>query len=132
MIHMQKSKTITINEKEVEIKKIPIGKFADLMMVIDKLPNTVMDILSQDGVKDINNLSNAEMLGKIPKLLAKSQDEVFNLVSVASGVPKKEFKEMDPEEFLDVLETLIEVNNIQTLIDRVKNLKVAFQTKMEQ
>ncbi|WP_373892769.1 hypothetical protein [Virgibacillus sp. CBA3643] len=138
---MKKSKTITLTEVEVDeqgeevevqkeytIKKIPVGKFAELMLAIDKLPSLVLNTL--DGA-DLENLTQQDMLLKLPKLLAGAQDEIFSLTSVASDVETKEIAEFDIEEFIQLIETIIEVNNISAIIERVKGLgkKVKAQAK---
>lgn len=114
---MKKSTKVNINGTEMTIQKIPIGKFAELMMAVEKLPGAIFEVVSVD---EIENLDTKILLNKLPQLLAKAQDEIFNLVSVASGIEKIE--NLSFEEFVDVVTAIVEVNNIQVIVNKLKNL----------
>ncbi|MFB4472140.1 hypothetical protein ACDI16_04185 [Oceanobacillus caeni] len=105
--------------EEVTIKKIPVGKFAELMLAVKKLPNLVMANITAE---DLENVNAELMLTKLPVLVAGAQDEIFKLTSVASGITKKEIEQLDFEEFFQVVEAILEVNNIKAIIEQVKNL----------
>ncbi|AIF45434.1 MULTISPECIES: hypothetical protein [Virgibacillus] len=122
---MAKSKKIKLNGEQVEIKKIPIGKFSELMLAIDNLPSLVSEAIS---FEELENLNNEILLTKLPTLLAKAQDDIFKLVSVASGV--ENIEELDFEEFFDVVTTVIELNNIQAIVSKVKNLGKVLKAKV--
>jgi hypothetical protein len=123
---MNKSKTITIKEQDVEIKKMAVGQFAKLMLAIEKLPDIVLKNFSLEEAQkmDINSL-----LVKLPNVLASSQDELFKVVEVASGIKKKNIEELDYEEFIDVISAIFELNNFQSIVAKVKNLKQVLQSK---
>ena len=125
---MKKSKTININGVKVEIKKIPIGKFAELMMAVDKLPSIVTNAVSLDELENIN----AQLLfSKLPSILANAQNELFKLVSVASGIVVEDISEVDIEEFIDIILAVLEINNIQGIVNKVKNFKKVLQEKVK-
>lgn len=123
---MKKTKTITLNEQEYTIKKIPVGKFAQLMLAVDKLPSIVMNTLEGE---DLQNMNQQQLMMKVPRLLASSQDEIFNLVSVASGVEAKEMADFDIEEFIQLIEAIIEVNNVSAIVERVQGLGKTVQAQ---
>ncbi|MCR1833131.1 hypothetical protein NSA56_01805 [Oceanobacillus caeni] len=125
---MKKEKVITINEKEVTIKKIPVGKFAELMLAVKKLPSLLMANLTVD---ELENVNAQVMLTKFPTLMADAQDEIFKLTSVASGITKKEIEQLDFEEFFQVVEAILEVNNIKAIIEQVKNLGKVLQKQAQ-
>lgn len=122
---MKASKNLMLQGQEVEITKISIGKFAELMMAIEKLPSIVSKSISMD---ELENLNNEVLLTKLPTLLANAQDEIFKLVSVASGIDN--IDELDFEEFFDVVTAVIELNNIQAIVNKVKNLGKVLQNKV--
>lgn len=123
---MNKTKIIKINDKEVTIKKMAVGQFAKLMLAIENLPNIILNnfSLEEAQVMDINSL-----LVKLPNVLAHSQDELFKVVEVASGIKKKEIEQLDYEEFLDVITAILELNNFNAIVNKVKNLKQVLQSK---
>jgi hypothetical protein len=123
---MNKSKTITINEKEVTINKMAIGNFAKLMLAVEKLPN----ILSQNfSLEDAQKLDINVLLSKLPPVLASCQDELFKVVEVASGIKKKDIEALDYEEFFDVITAILELNKFNAIVAKVKNLKQVLQSK---
>lgn len=69
------------------------------------------------------------LLTKLPTLLAKAQDEIFKLVSVASGYDKVD--ELDFEEFFELVTVVIELNNIQAIVNKLKNLGKVLQSKIQ-
>ena len=123
---MKKSKVLMLNEKEVEIKKIPIGRFAELMLAVEDLPSLVTKSIS---LEELENLNEELIITKLPSLLANAQDDIFKLVSVASGVDNIE--ELDFEEFFDIVTAVIELNNIQAIVGKVKNLGKAFKARVQ-
>lgn len=123
---MKSSKKIQINGQEVEIKKIQIGKFAELMLAVEKLPSIVTEVVS---LEELENLTSELILTKLPTLIGNAQDEIFKLVSVASGIEKVD--ELDFEEFIDVVTAVIELNNISAIVGKVKNLGKVFKEKVQ-
>jgi hypothetical protein len=123
---MKSSKPLKLNGKEYVVKKIPIGKFAELMLAVEKLPNILLDVVS---LEELENLDTPTIIAKLPSVLASAQDEFFKLVSVATGIEVEEIRELDFEEFIDVVTVIFELNNIQSIVNKVKNLKQTLQRK---
>ncbi|WP_163581109.1 hypothetical protein [Gracilibacillus saliphilus] len=136
---MKTSKTINViqlltddkgdeKEQEVEftIRKIPIGRFADLMLGVDKLPSIVKDNVTAE---ELSNINEEVIFTKLPKLVASSQDEILQLVSIASGIDKSNIEKLDFEGFFDVITAVIELNNVNAIVEKVKNLGKVFQKK---
>jgi hypothetical protein len=123
---LKDSKKIKLNDEQYEIKKMPIRKFANLMRALDELPKKLQNQFSLD---ELENLSSEALLLKIPSLIGEFQDELFNLVSIASGIKKETIEELSFEEFLDVIMVVFEINNIGVIVDKLKNLGKVLQTK---
>jgi hypothetical protein len=123
---MKDTKKITVNGEKVEIKKMPIRRFAELMMAVEHLPSKLQGAFSAE---ELENLDNQAFLMKIPALLGDSQDEIFNLVAIASGVEKETMLDYGLDEFLDVISAVLELNNIQAIVSKVKNMGNLLQTK---
>jgi hypothetical protein len=128
-------KEIKLNDETIEIKKMGIGKFAQLMLAVEDLPNKLVDIIS---LEELEYIDEKLLLTKAPSIIANAQDEVFNLIAVASGIDKKRFEldengdgDIDFEGFLDIITAIIELNNIQAIVSKVKNLRRVFQAKVQ-
>jgi hypothetical protein len=124
---MNKSKTITINEKEVTIKKMAIGQTAKLMLAIENLPALVLNNFSLD---EAQKMTIDSLLVKLPHIVANFQDDFLKVLEVASGIKKTEMeKEYGYEELVDVLTAVLEVNNFTAVFNKLKNLKQVLQNK---
>ncbi|UNC92708.1 hypothetical protein [Candidatus Contubernalis alkaliaceticus] len=123
---MKNTKKIKIQDKNYEITKLSIGQFASLMLSVDNLPAKFQKVFTFD---ELANLTNEAMLTKIPKLIAEMQDDIFSLVSVASGIEKEEIESADFEEFVDLITIILELNNFQAVFNKLKNLGKVLQSQ---
>ncbi len=121
---MKDIKKVKIKGETYEVSKMPLRRSASLLMAIEGLPSKVQNLISSE---ELENLDNNTILSKAPLLLAKSQDEIINLVAVASGIDKEVLDEGGLDDFIDVLSAVLETNNVNLIIDKVKNLKTVFQ-----
>ena len=101
-----KSKKIKIDEKEVEIKSVPLKSLIDVFKVIEKLPEKVQEF-------DLEDESNNVRL--IAKLISESGDEIFQILSSLSGIPKKEVEELGLSDTIKLFKVLLEVNDIDEI-----------------
>ncbi|MEB1806595.1 MAG: hypothetical protein LPK26_04680 [Bacillaceae bacterium] len=123
---MKKTKNVVFNGEQVEIKKMPLGKFSKLLLALDGLPSKLYDIFTQEELESFDNMM---LLKKAPLLVATAESDILELVSIASDIEKEKFIEGEPEEFLDVVAAILELNNVKAIIDKVKNLKKVLQNK---
>ena len=123
---MNKSKAITINDREVVIKKMAISQTAKLLLAVENLPSIVLKNFSLD---EAVKMDAKMLLVKLPHVLANAQDDLFKVVEVASGIKKKDIEELGYEEFFDVVAAVLELNNFQAIVAKVKNLKQVLQSK---
>ena len=113
-----KSTTVNINGKEVIVKKLALGKYADLLKSL-KGSKVMEDLV---GMGDITTAKVATM---IPELVANSLPEVIKILSIASDVSTKELtEEYGLAEAVKLLVTILEVNDFQAI---KKNLGGIFQ-----
>lgn len=81
---MIKTIKIKINEKEFEVKKLALGRYAEFLEALEKLPKeAISEIWGLDKVKD----DDARTLVGILSVLRKSKDQVFQVLSIATNVP---------------------------------------------
>ena len=119
-LHTMKSTIVTINDKKVEVKKLPLGKYAEVLEALDKLPQKLsgLDKISEDKIISI-----------LPKLLSDSFPELIKIISVASDVPEKELtEEYGLDDVTTLLKAIFEVNNFNLV---KKNLQDTFSKKQE-
>ncbi|MEC1786088.1 hypothetical protein [Schinkia azotoformans] len=120
---MKDTKDIKINGEKFTIKKIPLGKYGELVMAFEKLPNTLKEVFAgEDG--NLTDIDTQTIIEKAPLLLFQLNQDVLKLISVASGIELKKLSEdIGLDEGLDIIYAILEVNNVGLIIEKVKNLK---------
>lgn len=114
--------TITIDGQSVEIKKLPLGKYAELLRAVKELPKII-------GLIDGN--STEEIVRKIPEIVATSLPDVINILTIATPL-KREFMESDDFGLYDAvaaISAVIEVNNYKGIFDNIKKLTASQSEK---
>ena len=114
-------KTITVNGKKVVIKKLVLGKYADMLGCINEIPKILGDI------KDVNE---DKVVEKLPQMIRLAFDELISMLSIASGVSVKELtQEYDLEDTTLLLKTILEVNSLDEIRKNVVGLLSLIQGK---
>lgn len=124
---LPKTKIVYIGAEKIEIKKLPLGKYAELMLALKNIPTEVM--------KDLEDIdaSNEDMaIQAIFGLFGKAWGQVLDILSIGSGI-ERERLENDPDIGLDVgvelFLAIYEVNNLESVVKNVKNLIQNRKTK---
>lgn len=108
---MQKTITITLDDKEIEVKKLPIGEYAGILKAIQELPKQL---------KTIENLNSQTILETLPLLIGSCLPDVVRIVSIAVKLPEKEVSEMGLAEILKLVEAIYTVNNYTDVYEMLK------------
>lgn len=106
-------KTITVNleDREVEVSKLPIGEYADLLKAIKNLP------------KHFNNLENLkidDIVLMLPEIAGDSMPDLINIVAIATKLPADEVGKMGLDEIIKLVEAVYQVNNFAGVIEVLK------------
>jgi hypothetical protein len=110
---MSKSITVELETGAIEIKRLPLGKYADLLKALETLPGQLA------GFTD---LKNDELLSKLPAIIGNSLPEVMKIISIAANLPEKDVAELGLDETIEILMAIFEVNKIQKIADSIKKL----------
>lgn len=114
-------------DKEVTIKKLPLGKYAELIKSIDKeLP----DLFKQFEGLDLDD--NEGMLKALPEIITGALPQFAKILSIATYYRNDDRKlvlqltaedieeEVGLDEAMDILVAAWEVNNLKKLADKAK------------
>ena len=108
---MNKTKTVQLDGKTITIKKLPLGKYAELLDAIETLPKSV---------GGLEGLSNDDVFSRLPKIIAKSLPEFIKIISIASDLPEEEVAALGLDEVIRMLKAIAEVNNFGEVLDTIK------------
>lgn len=112
---MNKEVIVKLDSGQVAVKKMPLGKYAEVFSALKELPKTV-------GQVDFKELSNEEFIAQIPKILATALPEFAKVLSIATDVPEKQIMEMGLDEFTELFAAVVQVNNFEKVADNVKKI----------
>lgn len=119
---MNKEVTLTLNNKEVTVKRMALGKYTEVFTKLQELPPEIGTVLQTEG---------DQMITKLPLLVATFLPEVIKILSIATPVSEKELnEEYGLDEAVQLLGAVLEVNNIAQVIESAK--KIMAQNKTAQ
>jgi hypothetical protein len=106
-----KTQTVKIDTGNVEIAKLPIGKYAELLKAIKELPK---------HVKGLQGKTNDEIFAILPIVIGEAMPDFIDILTIATPLKKDEIEAMGLDEITRVVLTVIEVNNFREVIDNIK------------
>jgi|WetSurMetagenome_2_1015567.scaffolds.fasta_scaffold48084_5 hypothetical protein len=113
-------KTIEVNGKPVIIKKIPLGKYPEIINVLKGF---------SEHKKLLGDYSNTAIIAALPDLIMVAMPTVYSLVCVVTGVQETDVKEWGLDDFVRVIEIVFELNNYEYIYTTLK--KAAARLKQE-
>lgn len=111
-------KTIKINDRTIEIKKMPLGNYSDFVEIVqsaaerliqeNKLSLKALEVITLEGLMEL-----------VPAITRHAMDDLLRLLELATPLTAEDFKnEDDPIGLADVkriLETVYEVNEFDEI-----------------
>lgn len=119
-------KTINIelsNGRTLEVKQLPLRRYAELLKALQNLPKQLGDITS---------LSNDELFNQLPVLLANSFPDLLNILPIATDLTKDEIEsdEFGLKDATSVILAVMEVNDYRTVFEQIKKAMAQPTTKI--
>jgi len=111
---------IKIQNKEIEIKTIPIKRYPDLLKKIKILP---------DYLNEISGKDNSSIILMGPEIIANCTPDIVAIFSEATGVSEDEIFEYGLKDLIDLFVAIVEQNQFQEALEK---LKKGFAHKVEE
>jgi hypothetical protein len=118
---MKKTIQIDLEEKQIEISRLPVFEYAELLRLLKELPK-YLDTLS--------NQPPTSIIQQLPELISTSLPDVIAIVVFATQkqVSKEEVEQMGLNDLTNIVLGIIEVNDYTKIFDRLKKV-MARQTE---
>lgn len=110
---------VELDNKTVTIEKMPLGKYAEVLTLINQLP---------EKIGGLENLTSDEIFKKLPSIIATSLPEVVNILSVATGLTVEAVNALGLDEVVKLTVGVYEVNNYRDIIERIKKAARPLET----
>ena len=102
---------IDTENRKVIVKKLPLGKYVELLKAIKELPKHVEGLQGAD---------NSTILQKLPEIIAVSLPAFVGIITIATDLTPEEVNDMGLDEVVDVVLAIIEVNKYKEVFDKIK------------
>lgn len=111
---------VTVNDQTVHIKKMALGRYQELLLAIDNLP---------EEVAQLDKLSEEAIIGKLPVIMGKAFPQAIKVLSVATGLDEKYLREeIGLDDAAVLVKAVFEVNDFLAV---GKTLRSLFKKKEE-
>ena len=111
---------VKIDSGEVEVNKLAIGKYAELLAVLRAMPGKVTGMFVG---------TNTEMFARLPEFLEMNLPEAIKLISIGTGISEEKVSSLGLSECIDLLVAVIEVNQYKDIYEKLKKATAQFQVK---
>lgn len=111
---------VSINGVEYAVKKMPLGKFAEVLQALEELPKQL---------ENVDSLSTDDVVAQLPQMVATALPELTKILSIASNVPATKIEEAGLDELTELVIAILDVNNIEKIVENIKKItaRKAFQ-----
>lgn len=113
----------------VEVRKMALNDYAELLRALDKLPKQIGQIIGDDKV-DFKNMESAEILTLLPAILADSWSDIVALIAVPTDHDAATLGTLDGPDAVDVIVAIFELNDFPRIVASVKKL-AALRAKIQ-
>ena len=110
---------INFNGEDFEIKKIPMRRFPALAASLGNIPEVIADVFIDKG--EAREVNTAVLLEKFPSVFMQASETVPVLLAVISDIELDKILDGGLDDFLVLLQAVLEINNIETIIKYLKN-----------
>lgn len=106
-----KTQTVHLDNGSIEIAKLPIGKYAELLKAVKELPK---------HVSGLQGKTNDEILATLPAIISEALPDFIGILMIATPLKRQEIEEMGLDEVTRVVLAIVEVNNYREVYENIK------------
>lgn len=110
---------VKLETKEIEISKLPLGKYADLLKAIKKLPTQL---------NGFDKIGNDEILAKLPFLMGECMPDFIEIIKIGANFTEEEAQALSLNEAIDCIIAIATVNKFADIWEKAKKGLARFQT----
>lgn len=104
---------VKLDEITVEVSKLPLGKYAELLRAIRELPKHIKELQGKD---------NDAIVEVLPALIAESLPDVVNILTIATPLKNEEIEFLGLDEITRLIVAIWEVNNYSEVFKNIKKV----------
>lgn len=102
-----------INNQEIAIKPLPIKRYAELLEILDTIPELI---------NEITNTPDEEVISKLPKFIRQNLNEFIKIVSIGLGIALEEVEQYSLLDIVKAVQEIIIVNQFTEVWEEIKKV----------
>lgn len=123
LVSLPKSVVVKLDDCEVTVRKLGLGKYTELAFVIEGFVKNVFGNLE-------SVTTEKDFMAMLPHMIIESLPECIRLIHIATDLDEEYLtNDVGLHEALDLITAIMAVNNMTKVIDSVKNLIATFSKK---
>lgn len=108
---MQKSIIVQLDARKLEVKKLPLGKYAELLKAVRKLAK---------NISGLDKMNNDQLFEMVPTLISENLPDAIALIVIATDLTAEEAEAIGLDEAVDIVLAVVEVNKYKLIFEKVK------------
>lgn len=113
LFKFMKTKIINLGEEKLEIKQLPLRRYAELLKAIESLPKSL---------GGMDKLNNDQIFEQLPLLIANSLPDLIGILTIATDLKRENIEEMSLGEAVKIVIAVIEVNDYREVFEQIKKV----------
>lgn len=105
----------------VEVHKMPLSDFAEILRALDNLPEKLGGLFDKDE-KSFDDMDYAAILKLFPALLADSWSDIAGIIAVPTDKDRDFMLKLDGADALDVIDAILELNDFPRIFATIKKM----------
>ena len=102
---------VKLDDRTVVVKKLPLGRYAELLKALKKLP---------ENLGGLDKMKEDEIFRKLPTLIAGALPDCIDMLAIATPLTVDELNTLGLDEAVELFLAVIKVNNYQDIYGKVK------------
>lgn len=119
---MENKKTIGIGKKKITICKMAFGDYAIFTRKLLEAKGAIKALF------EMGEITQNKIINALPEIISESFPQLIEIISFASGIPKKKFSRSEDGEYYGlsetvlILKTVLEVNDFNEIKKNIGNI----------
>lgn len=105
--------TVKLDDREVKVEKLPLGKYSDLLKAIKELPKY------SDKIKGLDAQKIVELL---PQIIGDAMPDLMGILAIATPLTIEEIAQLGLDDAVKLVVAVVEVNKYQHVYESLKAL----------
>lgn len=102
---------LEIANNTIEVSKLPIGKYVELLRAFKELPKKIAGL---------DKIDNDTIIAELPTMIEQALPEFLAMLSIATPLSIEQLSKLGLDEIVDLVLAVVEVNKFKEVYSKIK------------